>query len=207
MVQPASPADGVPAYGPPYVPAGGGAGWAPAPAPSWTPEWPPAGQAPAPVAGRPAASRGPLVLAGVALAGVLAGAVGAAFLVTAVFVGSAGDIGREIGAELGPQIGRATAEGLAQGMDEAVGTFEEEFAWGGSGAGLGPVEEFPPVEPGELGPDPVLDEYAASCFDGKMQACDDLLYESSPLSEYERYSLTCGGRVKQYVVAACTDLD
>ena len=96
-----------------------------------------------PSAGLLPASRGPLVLAGVAQAGVLAGAVGAAFLVTAVFVGSAGDIGREIGAELGPQIGQATAEGLAQGMDEAVGTFEEEFAWGGSGAGLGPVAEFP----------------------------------------------------------------
>jgi hypothetical protein len=207
MVQPVPPADGVSAYGPPYTTSAGAEGWAPAPAPSWTPGWPPPGQAPAPVAGRPPGARGPLALAGVALAGVLAGAVGAGFLVTAVFVGSAADIGREIGAELGPEIGQATAEGLTQGMDEAVGSFEEEFASGGSGAGLGPVEKFPPVAPGDLGPDPVLDEYAASCFDGSMQSCDDLLYESPPLSEYERYALSCGGRVEQYAVAACTDLD
>ena len=72
---------------------------------------------------------------------------------------------------------------------------------------LGPVEEFPAVSPGDLGPDPVLDEYADACFAGEFQACDDLMYESPPLSEYEEYGLTCGGRVKPYDVMACTDLD
>ncbi|MFP5369219.1 MAG: hypothetical protein ACLGI3_00485 [Actinomycetes bacterium] len=87
---------------------------------------------------------------------------------------------------------------------------------GGLGPGMGvgmeaeplpPVEEFPAVPPGELGPDPVLDEYADACFAGELQACDDLLYESPPLSEYEEYATTCGGRVKPYGVASCTELE
>jgi hypothetical protein len=62
------------------------------------------------------------------------------------------------------------------------------------------------VEPGDLGPDPVLDTYAADCFAGDLQACDDLYYEAPPLSDYESYALTCGGRVKEYAVAACSEL-
>ena len=87
---------------------------------------------------------------------------------------------------------------------------------GGMGMGMGvgmediplpPVEEFPAVPPGDLGPDPVLDQYAEDCFAGKFQACDELLYESPPLSEYEEYGSTCGGRVKSYEVATCTELE
>ena len=69
------------------------------------------------------------------------------------------------------------------------------------------VEEFPAVPPGDLGPDPTLDEYADACFAGDFQACGDLLYESPPLSEYEEHGGTCGGRVKPYDVATCTDLE
>ena len=72
---------------------------------------------------------------------------------------------------------------------------------------LGPVEEFPAVPPGDLGPDPVLDEYADACFAGEFQACDDLLYESPPLSEYEEYGGSCGGRVKAYSLMSCTELE
>ena len=103
---------------------------------------------------RERAARGPLVLAGVALAGVLAGAVGSAFLVTAVFVGSAEDIGREIGAGLGPEIGRATGEGVARAMEDAAGSLlesgiiGEEFGAWGSGPYGGTVEQYPAVEPG-----------------------------------------------------------
>ena len=82
--------------------------------------------------------------------------------------------------------------------DMGVGMAEES---------LGPVEQFPAVAPGELGPDPVLDEYADACFAGDHQACDDLLYESPPLSEYEEYGSTCGGRVKPFEVASCTELE
>jgi hypothetical protein len=208
MTQPTPPTDGVPPYGQPV--AGPDGGWTATPAPSWSPVWTPPAPVPAP-GGAPAgqqSSRSLLVLGAVALGGVFAGAVGAAFLVTAVFVGSAGDIGREIGAEVGPEIGRATADALADAMEDSAGAYlEEGLAWGPGGAFAGPVEQFEPVEPGELGPDPVLDEYAADCFAGTLQACDDLLYESAPLSEYEEYALTCGGRVKQFMVAACTDLE
>jgi hypothetical protein len=69
------------------------------------------------------------------------------------------------------------------------------------------VEEFPAVPPGDLGPDSVLDEYADACFAGDFQACDDLMYESPPLSEYEEYGATCGGRVKPYSVVTCTELE
>jgi hypothetical protein len=71
MSRPMSPADGVPAYDP----AGTGPLWTPPAPPSWTPGWPPPGQASAPV---PApGSSGPRdrwCSAGVALAGLLAGA-------------------------------------------------------------------------------------------------------------------------------------
>ncbi len=72
---------------------------------------------------------------------------------------------------------------------------------------LPPAEEFPAVPPGDLGPDPVLDGYADACFAGEFQACDDLLYESPPLSEYEEYGSTCGGRVRSYELATCTELE
>jgi hypothetical protein len=167
---------------------------------------------PAPVAAakRP---RGPLVLALVAVAGVLAGAVGGALLVMAVFVGSAEDIGREIGAEIGPEVGRAAGDGVADAMEDFMGGGypEEDIALdeGGWGAAedFGAIEQHPAVDPGELGPDPVLNQYAADCFNGNLQACDDLMYGSPPLSKYEAYALTCGGRVKQYDVPACTYLE
>ena len=63
------------------------------------------------------------------------------------------------------------------------------------------------LPPGDLGSDPTLDEHADACFAGDFQACDDLVYESVPLSEYEEYGGTCGGRVKPYDVATCTDLE
>lgn len=202
MVQPTPPAGGVP----PTAPVGGGAdaGWTAAPAPSWVPGWPPPGQPAPPVVPpvRQRAPRGPLVLAGIALAGVLAGAVGAALLVTAVFVGSAEDIGQEIGAAMGEQM----SEDLERTMEDVTEALLGD-PYGFVTATPGPVEEFPAVAPEELGPDPVLNEYVQSCFAGEMQACDDLMYESPPLSAYEDYAITCGGRVKEYAVMACTDLE
>lgn len=49
-------------------------------------------------------------------------------------------------------------------------------------------------EPGHLGDDPALDQLAAQCFDGDLDACDDLYFESPLGSEYERYGSTCGDR-------------
>jgi hypothetical protein len=57
------------------------------------------------------------------------------------------------------------------------------------------------------GPDPVLDAYAQACFEGDYQACDDLFFESPPLSDYEEYGGSCGGRIKANSVMACSELD
>lgn len=45
-----------------------------------------------------------------------------------------------------------------------------------------------------LGDDPTLDALAVDCYDGDMQACDDLFMTSPSDSEYETYGDTCAGR-------------
>jgi hypothetical protein len=173
-----------------------GAAW---PAPGVAPIWaPPAG--PVAAAGQRAPRRGVLV-ALAAGAGVVVGALAAGIITTTLFAAGAEDIGRGMGDELGPRIGSAAGEQFAQSVQGVFGSgiTSEDVA-------SGPVEQFPAIEPGSLGPDPVLNAYADSCFDGDMQACDDLYFESPPLSDYEQYAGTCGGRVKQFVVSACTDL-
>ena len=50
------------------------------------------------------------------------------------------------------------------------------------------------MTPDGLGDDPVLNQYAQSCYDGDMQACDDLYNESEVDSVYETYGGTCAGR-------------
>jgi hypothetical protein len=130
-----------------------------------------------------------LLLAVVAIAGVLAGAVGAAVLVTASFLSAAEDIGR--------------------GMSEGLGSMRVSLSDHPAvrGEAREPVQEFPAVPPGALGADRVLDGYAQSCFGGDLHACDDLWARSAPMSDYEEYAATCGGRVKRDAVMACTDLD
>lgn len=179
--------------------------------PSWAPDWvasppvpgpvPPAPVGPAPTG--PTRSHGPLVLALVAVVAGLAGALGAGLLVTALFLGSADDIGRELGEQVGPAVADAVGEGLTRGLEDGMGALSEDI-WSSQ---YGAVEQSPATEPGELGPDPVLDAYAADCFTGDLQACDSLYFESPPLSDYEEYGAACGGRVKPYSVMTCTDLD
>jgi hypothetical protein len=141
---------------------------------------------------QPPRNRG-LVIALVGAGGALVGAVVAGLLVAVLFTAAARDIGTGMGEE------------WSQSVGGGLGMTSED-AWSGQ-YGSGPVEELPATSPGELGPDPVLDAYATSCFGGEMQACDDLYYESPPMSEYEEYAVTCGGRVKQFAVMACTELD
>jgi hypothetical protein len=50
------------------------------------------------------------------------------------------------------------------------------------------------VPPTGLGDDPALDELAQGCYDGDMQACDDLYETSEEDSQYELYGGTCAGR-------------
>ncbi len=188
------------------------AGWTAPPPPSWAPPWePPA--APVgpggPLAGArptsPAQPNGKLLPALAALVGLLVGIVGAGLVVTALFAGSAEDIGREIADQVGQAIEKGIVDGSRQAMEDTMSAFPEDMGFPG-----GPVpaaEQFPPVPPEDLGPDPVLDDYAQQCFDGALQACDDLLYESPPMSQYETYGATCGGRVKEYTVGTCTELE
>ncbi|TYP80683.1 hypothetical protein [Blastococcus xanthinilyticus] len=184
------------------------------PLPDWaasTPAWEPAVPQPPVPAVPPAPAGARWGVAGAALAGAAVGAVAAGALVAAVFVGSAEDIGRSMAQELAPGISEGIAEGIAEGtreqMESAMGLLEEEaLGWYG-GMPAGDVEQFPAVPPADLGPDATLDAYALSCFDGDLQACDDLLYESPPLSDYETYATTCGGRVKPYAVPLCTELE
>jgi hypothetical protein len=188
----------------------GSTGWAaaapgPGQAPGWgapATAWTPPGAVPPPAAESPRRS-GTVVLVLVALAGLLVGAVGAGLVMSAVFLASARDMGEEMADGVGEEIVSSLEESLAESM-EGFGGALMPAATVGSG---GPVEQFPPVEPGELGPDPVLDVYAQNCFGGDLQACDDLYYESPPMSGYEDYGSTCGGRVKPLTVYACTELD
>lgn len=168
----------------------------------WTPwgTWEPAAapvRPPLPPAPVPAARPG---LAGAALvaAGLVLGLVLAAVVVGVLVRGAAGDAGRAAGEAMGESMGEAMGEAFYGGPPA------DPFAVGGS---LGAVEQSEPVPPGELGPDPVLDGYAQECFDGDLQSCDDLFTESPPMSDYEEYALSCGGRVKAWSVPLCTDLD
>lgn len=188
---------------PPYPPADPygtpTGGW---PAPTWAPAWePPPGSvpfgaaAPGPAFHPPAPrsqNRG-AVVALVAAGGALVGAVVAGLLVAVLFSAAAENIGRGMGEEFSQSVGGAGVP--PEGM------------WSSEYATSGPIEEHPPIDPGPLGHDPVLDAYADNCFAGEMQACDDLFFESPPMSGYEEYGVTCGGRVKQFDVMACTDLD
>jgi len=53
----------------------------------------------------------------------------------------------------------------------------------------------PPTQlPTGLGTDPALDALAQSCYDGSMQACDDLFVQSAIGSPYHVFADTCAGR-------------
>jgi hypothetical protein len=125
-----------------------------------------------------------LLLAVVAIAGVLAGAVGSAILVAVTFLSAAEDIGR--------------------GMSEGLGSVRETLATPRDAAD--DLERFTAVAPGHLGADHDLDALARSCYVGDLQSCDELWTAAPPLSDYEEYASTCGGRVKQDAVTACTEL-
>lgn len=177
------------------------------PPPPWAPGWAPPPGPPAPAgpsaAGGPSRPVGPLLLA--AGAGLLAGLLGSGLVVAGLLAGAAEDIGESMADRLGPVVEDAIVDGTLEAMEQSFddyGAYPEDI-YGGSAED---VEVFEPVPPAGLGPDPVLDGYAQECFDGALQACDDLLHEAPPLSAYEEYGLTCAGRVK-YSIGYCTDLD
>ena len=203
MSEPQTPA---PPWPPPSssAPAWGEPSWG---EPSWStgswagPAGPPAVPTPqAVVPTQPAGRRRAVPLVLVGAAAFVVGAVGAAFLVSAVFLSSAEDIGRAMAQGMGEKIGTSIGEGMAQAMGGPM-TSQDLYA-----SPPAPADQSPAVPP-VPGPDPVLNTYAQNCYSGDLQACDDLYYESPPLSDYEQYAVTCAGRVKAYSVAVCTDLD
>ena len=137
--------------------------------------------------------------------------MGVAFGVAAVAAAVVA-VGLVVAAVLGALVLRSGASDLGAGMGRAYGEASNEALGGALGGSWGayppgPVEQTAPVPPGVLGPDPVLDAYAQECFAGDLQSCDDLYAESVPLSDYEEYAGTCGGRVKELTVPFCTELD
>ncbi len=171
-------------------PATAAGGWTP-----WGTWQPAAAPPPAPLPAAPVAPARPgLAVAALVAAGLVLGLVLAGVVVGVLVRGAADDAGR------------AAGEAMGESMEEALygGVPADPYAVGGT---LGSVEQSEPVPPGDLGPDPVLDGYAQECFDGDLQSCDDLFTESPPLSDYEEYALSCGGRVKAWTVPLCTELD
>ncbi len=173
-------------------------------APAWTPVAPPAPAAPAGPVGAPARPAGRLLLA--AGVGLLAGLLGSGLVVAGLFAVAADDLGGSLGDRIGSAVEKAIVEGTRQATEDSLEDFGA-YPEGDYSAHLEDIEQFPPVPPEGLGSIPLLDSYAQDCFGGALQACDDLLYESPPLSAYEEYATTCGGRVKAYSVGYCPDLD
>jgi hypothetical protein len=130
---------------------------------------------------RPRRSRG--VVVGIVVACVL----GVALLVGGILIAVAA--GRAVGQDMAAQAS------VASGQDAASATSPPSV----------PTSE--PVDPSGLGTDAGLNSYAARCYAGDMQACDDLYDLADPMSRYEQYAMTCGGRVKPFDVEYCTDLD
>ncbi len=64
-------------------------------------------------------------------------------------------------------------------------------------------------EPTGLGDDEGFNALAQDCYDGDMQACDDLYNRAEDDSEYRRYGDTCAGRqpagTRQFCTSAFPD--
>jgi hypothetical protein len=69
----------------------------------------------------------------------------------------------------------------------------------------GPTD-LPPatVTPDGLGVDALLDAYARDCYEGDMEACDDLFAQAESGSLYETYGDTCAGRQPPGTNVFCT---
>ena len=80
-----------------------------------------------------------------------------------------------------------------------------------SAQGAEPSATTPPVpapapteQPTGLGTDGAMDLLANACFNGTMQACDDLYDQSPASSAYETYGDTCAGRQPAATGVYCT---
>ena len=174
------------------------------PPPGGQPGRPPYGQQWAPPGGPggpPKGSRNTLIA--LVIAGVV---VLAAILVALYLLIGDGMDSSSAGSTPRPGSGSApTSEQSPPSSSEQSPPSSSEAPGSPSGGG----SSIPPAaaQPEGLGDDPVLNEYAQSCYDGDMQACDDLYEESEIDSLYETYGGTCAGRqpVRNSDSVYCTD--
>jgi hypothetical protein len=136
------------------------------------------------------------------LIGIVAALV-AILAVGAIFVLVDGDDGpdaSEPAATTAEEPTATTPATTAQTPDATTGSS------GGPNSSLAPPGEIPEAteEPDGLGDDPTFDAAARDCFDGDMQACDDLYLEADAGSDYERYGDTCAGRQEEGTRRLCT---
>jgi hypothetical protein len=178
-----SPPYGPPQYGrqagqPPYVPPQYGQPYGPPP--YGPPPYGPPGAPP------PKSSRNTLI------ALIIVGAVVLAAIGVALFLVLDGTA-------------RTTASGLtATATDRATsGPASSASASANGASGIPPAGD----PPDGLGGDPVLDQYAQSCYAGDMTACDTLYNDSQVGSKYETYGGTCAGRqpISNSDLVYCTD--
>jgi len=103
----------------------------------------------------------------------------------------------------------ATGSGASSGSSERTPSSSASASSSADSSTPGGASGIPPAgaSPDGLGDDPVLDQYAQSCHDGDMNACDTLYNDSDVGSAYETYGGTCGGRqpASNSDVVYCTD--
>ena len=98
--------------------------------------------------------------------------------------------------------GGRTTEDLSNDCEEQI---LDPILPGGSGSGLG-FEQNQPVPPPNIA-DPALAALADSCFEGDMNACEDLFLDA-PDGPAEDYGFDCGGRVPaSESVGSCLDIE
>ena len=85
--------------------------------------------------------------------------------------------------------------------DSVAFDLEDPFG-AGTGAGGGSIPPGVPAD--DLGDDPELEDLADGCFEGDMEACDAVYFESPIDSGYEAYGETCGGR-NEAIPGGCVD--
>ena len=176
------PPYGQPQYGQPGVPPYGQPGQ-----PPWGPPGGPGGQ-------QPKGSKNTVI------ALIIAGVVVLAAIGVALFL------------VLGKNDPATTASSATTGATASATSSSDAGSSSGassSSSAPGGASGIPPatVPPDGLGDDPVLDQFAQSCFDGDMSACDQLYNDSEVNSTYESYGGTCAGRqpITNSDVVYCTD--
>ena len=146
-------------------PEGGGLPYQQPPAGAWTvpsgPWTPSSGWTPAAPVAAPGRSRTRGVV--LVLAGAAAGALVAALVGVVLLLAGAREMVVEAGA--------AAGGGIASAVYDDMGVYGHEYDDEGAmdPYAMPEPEQFPAVEPGVLGPDPVLDAYTRDCFGGELQ--------------------------------------